>query len=193
MQANCCSYALAKRPPASRSSSRATISQRPTSNQPFEDSKISGSSLQSRASSCVAVRRTSGLSSEEARSFRILKVPGSSFHCGSNAHATRVAPKKLIQRCREQNLLFRHVLSMLSCRMAQLLVRHLEEEVVQALRQKAAEEGTSVEEAHRRLLRSVLLSKKSTKTFKEALLEMPDDGDDSIFERVRRAPRKIVL
>jgi len=82
---------------------------------------------------------------------------------------------------------------MLSCRMAQLLVRHLEEEVVQALRQKAAEEGTSVEEAHRRLLRSVLLSKKSTKTFKEALLEMPDDGDDSIFERVRRAPRKIVL
>jgi len=82
---------------------------------------------------------------------------------------------------------------MLSCRMAQLLVRHLEEEVVQALRQKAAEEGTSVEEAHRRLLRSVLLSKKSSKTFKEALLEMPDDGDDSIFERVRRAPRKIVL
>jgi plasmid stability protein len=82
---------------------------------------------------------------------------------------------------------------MLSCRMAQLLVRHLEEEVVQALRQKAAEEGTSVEEAHRRLLRSVLLSKESTKTFKEALLEMPDDGDDSIFERVRRAPRKIVL
>lgn len=82
---------------------------------------------------------------------------------------------------------------MLSCRMAQLLVRHLEEEVVQALRQKAAEEGTSVEEAHRRLLRSVLLSKKSSKTFKEALLEMPDDGDDSIFERVRRAPRKIVF
>jgi len=82
---------------------------------------------------------------------------------------------------------------MLSCRMAQLLVRHLEEEVVQALRQKAAEEGTSVEEAHRRLLRSVLLSKKSSKTFKEALLEMPDDGDDSIFERVRSAPRKIVL
>ena len=77
--------------------------------------------------------------------------------------------------------------------MAQLLVRHLEEEVVQALRQKAAQEGTSVEEAHRRLLRSVLLSKKSTKTFKEALLEMPDDGDDSIFDRIRREPRKIAL
>ena len=82
---------------------------------------------------------------------------------------------------------------MLSSCMAQLLVRDLEEEVVQALRQKAAEEGTSVEEAHRRLLRSALLSKNNAKTFKEALLEMPDDGDDSVFERVRRKPRKVVL
>jgi antitoxin FitA len=77
--------------------------------------------------------------------------------------------------------------------MAQLLVRDLEEEVVQALRRKAAEEGTSVEEAHRRLLRNVLLSQKTTKTFKEALLEMPDDRDDSIFQRVKRKPRKVVL
>ena len=92
-----------------------------------------------------------------------------------------------------KNLLFSRMLSMLSSCMAQLLVRDLEEEVVQALRQKAAEEGTSVEEAHRRLLRSALLSKKNTKTFKEALLEMPDDGDDSVFERVRRKPRKVVL
>jgi plasmid stability protein len=93
----------------------------------------------------------------------------------------------------QKNLLFSRMLSMLSSCMAQLLVRDLEEEVVQALRQKAAEEGTSVEEAHRRLLRSALLSKKNTKTFKEALLEMPDDGDDSVFERVRRKPRKVVL
>ncbi len=77
--------------------------------------------------------------------------------------------------------------------MAQLLVRELEEEVVQALRLRAAAEGTSVEEAHRRVLRSVLLSKKPRKTFKEALLEMPDDGDNSIFERVRRKPRKVVV
>ena len=82
---------------------------------------------------------------------------------------------------------------MLSSHLAQLLVRHLEEEVVQALRQKAAEEGTSLEEAHRRLLRSILLSQKKTKTFKEALLEMPDDGDDSIFERVKRKTRKADL
>ena len=82
---------------------------------------------------------------------------------------------------------------MLSSGMAQLLVRNLEEELVQALRQKAAEEGTSVEEAHRRLLRNVLLSNKTTKTFKEALLEMPDDGDDEILARLRRKPRKVLL
>jgi antitoxin FitA len=77
--------------------------------------------------------------------------------------------------------------------MAQLLVRELEEEVVRALRQRAVKEGTSVEEAHRRLLRSVLLSRKPNKSFKEALLEMPDDGDDSFLKRARRKPRKVVL
>ena len=40
------------------------------------------------------------------------------------------------------------VISLISSFMAQLLVRDLEDEVVQALKQKAAEEGTSVEEAH---------------------------------------------
>ena len=57
--------------------------------------------------------------------------------------------------------------------MAQLLVRDLEEAVVHALRRKAAEEGTSVEEAHRRILRLALFSKKPKKGFKEFLLEMP--------------------
>ena len=58
--------------------------------------------------------------------------------------------------------------------MAQLLVRDLEDAVIQALKQKAAEDGTSVEEAHRRILRVALLSKKPKKGFKEFLLEMPD-------------------
>jgi antitoxin FitA len=73
--------------------------------------------------------------------------------------------------------------------MAQLLVRGLEKEVVDALRQKAREESISMEEAHRRVLRSLLLNKKSS--FKEALSQMPDDGDDAIFERVRRQRRRI--
>jgi antitoxin FitA len=71
---------------------------------------------------------------------------------------------------------------------AQLLVRDLEDAVVHALRQKAAEEGTSVEEAHRRILRLALFSKKPKKGFKEFLLEMPEGGDDSIFDRHRSQP-----
>jgi plasmid stability protein len=77
------------------------------------------------------------------------------------------------------------LLRVISLFMAQLLVRDLEDAVVQALKQKAAEEGTSVEEAHRRILRLALLSKKPKKGFKEFLLEMPEGGDDYIFDRHR--------
>ena len=80
---------------------------------------------------------------------------------------------------------------MISPPMAQLLVRDLEDAVVQALKQKAAKEGTSVEEAHRRVLRAALLSKKPKKGFKEFLLEMPDGGEDSFFERHRNQPREV--
>jgi plasmid stability protein len=85
------------------------------------------------------------------------------------------------------------MISLISLIMAQLLVRDLEDAVVQALRQKAAEEGTSVEEAHRRILSLALLSKKHKKSFKEFLLEMPEGGDDSIFDRHRNRPREASL
>ncbi len=77
--------------------------------------------------------------------------------------------------------------------MAQLLVRDLEDAVVRALRQKAAEEGTSVEEAHRRILRLALLSRKPKKGFKEFLLEMPEGGDDGVFNRQSNQPREVLL
>ncbi len=41
--------------------------------------------------------------------------------------------------------------------MAQLLVRNLEEAVVRKLKQKAAKDGVSMEEEHRRILRNSLL------------------------------------
>ena len=85
------------------------------------------------------------------------------------------------------------LLRVISFFMAQLLVRDLEDAVVQALRRKAAEEGTSVEEAHRRILRLALLSKKPEKDFKEFLLEMPEGGDDHVFERRRSQPREVLL
>jgi antitoxin FitA len=85
------------------------------------------------------------------------------------------------------------VISLISILMAQLLVRDLEDAVVQALKRKAAEEGTSVEEAHRRILRGALLSKKPKKGFKEFLLEMPKGGDDHSFDRHRNQPRNVAL
>jgi hypothetical protein len=50
-----------------------------------------------------------------------------------------------------------------------------------------------VEEAHRRVLRVALLSGRPKKGFKEFLLEMPEGGDDAIFERYRSLPREVSL
>jgi len=40
-----------------------------------------------------------------------------------------------------------------------------------------------MEEAHRRILRAALQPAKPEKSFKEFLLQMPEGGDVSIFER----------
>jgi antitoxin FitA len=77
--------------------------------------------------------------------------------------------------------------------MAQLPVRDLDNEIVRALKKKAAEEGISVEEAHRRLLRAALLAPEPKKSFKEFLLEMPEGGEDSVFERHTTEHRDVSL
>jgi antitoxin FitA len=59
--------------------------------------------------------------------------------------------------------------------MAQLVVRNIEEEVVRALKLRAAQNGRSAEAEHRELLKAALL-KPPTKSFKEFLLSMPDVG-----------------
>ena len=64
--------------------------------------------------------------------------------------------------------------------MAQLIVRELEEAVVRALKVRAAKKGVSAEAEHRAILREVLL-RRSGRSLKEALLAMPDVGDDADF------------
>ena len=64
--------------------------------------------------------------------------------------------------------------------MAQLIVRDLEESIVRALKLRAAKKGISAEAEHRAILREVLL-RRSSRSFKEALLSMPDVGKDSDF------------
>jgi plasmid stability protein len=73
--------------------------------------------------------------------------------------------------------------------MAQLLVRNLDEELVLHLKKRAGEHGVSVEEEHRRILREALAADVGErKTLWQALSEMPDAGDENLFERERGLP-----
>ena len=76
--------------------------------------------------------------------------------------------------------------------MAQLIVRNIEEEVVEALKLRAAQHGRSAEAEHRELLRTALL-RRPTINLKEHLLAMPDVGEDSDFEPRRSVARHVDL
>jgi plasmid stability protein len=76
--------------------------------------------------------------------------------------------------------------------MAQLIVRNLEDEIVQALRVRAANHGRSAEAEHREILRQSLLPPPA-QSFKDVLLAMPDVGDDDDFVRARDTGRQVEL
>ena len=76
--------------------------------------------------------------------------------------------------------------------MAQLIVRNLEDEVVQALKERAGRHGTSAEAEHREILRRALL-RHPAEDPKAVLLEMPNVGEDADFERIRDLPRPVDL
>jgi hypothetical protein len=73
--------------------------------------------------------------------------------------------------------------------MAQLVVRNVDEEVVRALKLRAASHGRSAEAEHRELLKAALLNPPPL-TFKEFLLTMPDIGP---IKRSRRKARRVRL
>jgi antitoxin FitA len=66
--------------------------------------------------------------------------------------------------------------------MRQLLVRDLEEEVVDALKRAAAANGRSTEAEHREILRTHLVVRPNRRPFKEVLAQMPYFGDDDLFD-----------
>jgi len=76
--------------------------------------------------------------------------------------------------------------------MSQLIVRNLDEQIVQALKEQAARHGRSAEAEHREILKAALATEPA-EDFKTMLLEMPDVGDDADFERIRDLPRPIDL
>lgn len=83
------------------------------------------------------------------------------------------------------------VIAMIS--VAQLIVRNVEEEVVRALKQRAARHGVSAEAEHRAILKSALLGQAASRSFKEALLAMPDVGADRDFDLPRDSDRRVEI
>ncbi len=67
--------------------------------------------------------------------------------------------------------------------MANLLVRNVDEALVQGLRERAAAHGRSAEAEHREILAKAL-RRPQRKTFAEVLMTMPNVGDDADFARV---------
>jgi antitoxin FitA len=78
-------------------------------------------------------------------------------------------------------------------RRSQLIVRNIEEEVVHALKVRAAQHGRSAEAEHREILRQALLPAKTRMPLKDFLLAMPNVGDDADFERMADYGRKVEI
>jgi plasmid stability protein len=76
--------------------------------------------------------------------------------------------------------------------MAQLIVRNIDEAVVDSLRAQAARHGRSAEAEHREILREALL-RRPQQDLKQHLLEMPDAGNDADFARPRGRARRVEL
>ena len=75
--------------------------------------------------------------------------------------------------------------------MANLVVRNLDQRIVDALKRRAVRHGLSAEAEHRTILETVLLRTKR-KTFAQALAQIPNVGQDEDFARVedkRKAKR----
>ncbi len=68
--------------------------------------------------------------------------------------------------------------------MANLVVRNLDQRVVDALKQRAARHGRSAEAEHRAILEEVWLAMPKKRSFAESLASMPNVGQDENFERL---------
>jgi plasmid stability protein len=75
----------------------------------------------------------------------------------------------------------------------QLIVRNVDDELIHALKMRAAQKRRSAEAEHREILREALAPRRKRKTLKDALLDMPSLGDDADFERSRDFGRKTRL
>jgi antitoxin FitA len=75
--------------------------------------------------------------------------------------------------------------------MASLVVRNLDQRIVDALDQRAARHGRSVEAELRAILEDVLLGRPKKRSLAEALASMPNVGRDEDFERLEDADEDV--
>ncbi|MCW3638965.1 FitA-like ribbon-helix-helix domain-containing protein [Burkholderia cenocepacia] len=68
--------------------------------------------------------------------------------------------------------------------MANLLVRNVDDTLVQSLREQAAANGRSAEAEHRAILAEAL-GRPKRRTFAQVLVSMPEVGEDADFQRVQ--------
>lgn len=68
--------------------------------------------------------------------------------------------------------------------MANVLVRGVDESLVRALKERAGTHGISAEAEHRQILEAAL-SRPAKRSLAEALVAIPDVGQDADFERVQ--------
>lgn len=76
--------------------------------------------------------------------------------------------------------------------MAQLIVRNIDQILVDLLKRRAADHGRSAEAEHREILREALQPRRAG-SLKDHLLAMPGVGDDADFAVKRTRARRIVL
>ena len=76
--------------------------------------------------------------------------------------------------------------------MSQLIVRNVGQEIVRALKRRAARHGRSAEAEHREILRSVLTEDIESGSFKAILASIPDVGTDEDFVVERDLPRQLL-
>ena len=94
----------------------------------------------------------------------------------------------------EKSLFTEVGLCAINASMSQLVVRNLDEGLVRKLKRRAAEQGVSAEEEHRRILQKALSEPDDDfPDLKLLLLGMPEVGEDSDFARLRDLPREVDL
>ncbi len=74
--------------------------------------------------------------------------------------------------------------------MGQLIVRNVEDELIRALKIRAAGKRRSAEAEHREILRTALAPRAAGRTLKDLLLQMPAVGLDTDLERPRDRGRR---